>query len=217
MKNTTLATGFGDARIKDLETLNPVRSYYQVLGTLAKFPQLLLHPRMDLREDDFFQEFHKVVFISIRNMVYKDNKLKTITYVDIDDHLSQNSELYEIWKRYDGMDYMRNAIKHSNSDAFKLHYRTLRKYTLMRQFVNAGVDVTGLFKYYESDLHLYTQSRKQFELLELDEVENQLIEAGKGNVELQQQLSYKMDEIDNQIAMLMKQKQGLNDLKEKLT
>ncbi|MEJ9232227.1 hypothetical protein LAV79_22780 [Peribacillus butanolivorans] len=219
MKDITLVHGFGtnnEMEQSSIMMLNPVRSYYQVLGTLAKFPMLLLNPKMNLSEDDFLQDFHKIVFKAIKDIICKDNSIKAITYVNIDDHLSQFAELYEVWNVNDGIRYMKKSIEHANGNAFKLHYREVKKYTLVRQCVSAGVDVTGVLKYYETDLKLYTESVKQFELLGLDEIEKQLIELGKGNEELQYQLSYKQEEIDSQIAMLMKQKQELNDFRKKL-
>jgi hypothetical protein len=106
MKNITLVHGFGtnnETGANSLIMLNPVRSYYQVLGTLAKFPMLLLQPKMNLSEDDFLHDFHKIVFMAIRDIVCKDNKIKEVTYVDIDDHVSQFAELYEVWNVNDGI------------------------------------------------------------------------------------------------------------------
>lgn len=223
MKNINVKHGFGETEVlnetnrKDnLVLLQPVRSIYQVLGTLAKFPELLLNPKMNLNEDDFIQSFHKLVFVTIKDMICKDNSIKSITHIDIDDFLSGNAELYELWEQNKGLYYMEQAIKNSNANAFKIHYREVKKYALMRQFTSAGVDVTALFKYYESDLNVFSESKQQFDDLELDAVENQLIELGKSNGELQQQLLYKQTEIDSQIDMLMKRKQELNDLGEKL-
>ncbi|MFJ5751657.1 hypothetical protein ACIP97_24290 [Peribacillus frigoritolerans] len=218
MKDITLVHGFGTNNETESSNamLNPVRSNYQVLGTLAKFPKLLLNPKMNLSEDDFLQDFHKIVFMAIKNIICKDNSIKEITHVDIDDHLSQFAELYKVWNVNDGISYMKKSIEHANSNAFKLHYREIKKYTLVRQFVGAGIDVSGVLKYYETDLKLYTESRKQFELLRLEEIEKQLIEIGKGNAELQDQLSYRQEEIDSQIAMLQKQKQELKDFRKKL-
>ncbi|MFS8601542.1 hypothetical protein LRO89_02965 [Priestia megaterium] len=223
MKNIIINNGFGITEAvnitngkENLSSLQAVRSVYQVLGTLAKFPQLLLQPTMNLSEDDFIHPFHQMVFVAIKDMVCKDNAIKRITHIDIDDFLSVNDELYELWKQNNGLYYMKNAIESSNSSAFKIHYRQVKKYTLMRQFASSGVDITSLFEYYETDLKKFTESKDKFNSLALDEVEQQVIELGKENEELKQQLTYKQMEIDSQIDMLMKQKRELNKLKGKL-
>ena len=58
---------------------------------------------------------------------------------------------------------MRKAIEHSTSNTFKIHYQEVKKYSLLGEFVNAGVDVTKLLLYCETDLNKWIESRKSFE------------------------------------------------------
>jgi len=212
--------GFGYAeeinKTTYIKTLQPVRSIFQILGTLAKFPQLLLNLRMNLSQNDFIQDCHQIMFIAIQDIVCKDNTVKSITHIDIDNHLSKFDDLYQLWNEYDGLSYMREAIEYSNGDTFKYHYRELKKFSIMRDFAFAGVDVVSLFNYLESDLELHVQSKKDFESLEYETVENKLIELGRGNEGLIHQLNYTVEEINNQIALLEKQKQQIILLREKL-
>jgi len=186
------------------------------LGTLAKFPQLLLDTKMVLSEDDFVHPLHRTIFVAIKDIVCKDNSIKGMTHKDIDDYLSGFDELYGIWNQYNGLYYMEQAIEHSNANTFKLHYQELLKYSLMRQFGKNGVDVTQVYDYLETDLKHWIVNRQQFEAMDREDVEKQLMALGKGNVQLQNQLSNTENEIDSQIKFLMVKKKNIADLRKKL-
>ncbi|HFK1791168.1 TPA: hypothetical protein ACGXGE_003949 [Bacillus pacificus] len=219
-----LKHGFGEEKAvfestltgEKAKLLNPIRSVYQVLGTLARRPQTLLQPRMTLCEDDFLQNFHKMVFGTIKDIICKDNSIKRLTHVDIDNHLSTDDELYELWKDCNGIYYMQSAIEHSTNDTFKIHYRELKKHTLMRQFACADIDIQGVYDYMQNDLQLLMRSTKRVESLTLEELENALIPLGTGNSDMQQLLSDQQQAIDSHISMLMKRKQELHLLGEKI-
>ncbi|WP_242305739.1 hypothetical protein [Bacillus cereus group sp. BfR-BA-01451] len=195
---------------------NPVRDMFEVLGILAKYPQLLLNPKMTLCEDDFVQTFHQMVFSAIKNIVCKDNSIKTLTYVDIDNHLSTDDELYALWENCNGVYYMREAIEYSNKHTFKIHYRELKKHTLMRQFADAGVDISSVHDYLQTDLPLLSRSEKRVRALTYEELESELIPLGKGNDDMQQLLSDQQQLINTHISILMRRKQELQSLQDKL-
>ncbi|PGS29444.1 hypothetical protein COC55_06565 [Bacillus cereus] len=201
---------------EETKLLNPIRSVYQVLGTLARRPQLLLQPRMALCEDDFVQDFHKMVFGAIKDIICKDNSIKRLTHVDIDNHLSTDDELYALWEECNGIYYMQSAIEYSTNDTFKIHYRELKKHTLMRQFVCADIDIQGVYDYMQKDLRLLMRSTKRVESLTLEELENALIPLGTGNSDMQRLLSDQQHAIDSQIDMLVKRKKELESLQDKL-
>ncbi|MCU4956901.1 hypothetical protein OB990_11955 [Bacillus cereus] len=217
--------GFGEELKVGFETnltveakvsLNPIRSIFEVLGTLAKYPQLLLNPRMTLCEDDFVQTFHQMVFSAIKDIICKDNSIKRLTEVDIDNYLSTDKELYELWTNCNGIYYMREAIEFSNKHTFKIHYRELKKHTLMQQFVCAGIDINSVHDYLQTDLPLLCKSEKRVRALTYEELESELIPLGKGNDDMQQLLSDQQQLIDTHISILMKRKQELQSLQEKL-
>lgn len=217
--------GFGEELKVGFETnltveakvsLNPIRSIFEVLGTLAKYPQLLLNPRMTLCEDDFVQTFHQMVFSAIKDIICKDNSIKRLTEVDIDNYLSTDTELYELWTNCNGIYYMREAIEFSNKHTFKIHYRELKKHTLMQQFACAGIDISSVHDYLQTDLPLLSKSEKRVRTLTYEELESELIPLGKGNDDMQQLLSDQQQLIDTHISILMRRKQELQSLQEKL-
>ncbi|PRD10418.1 hypothetical protein CQ058_10270 [Bacillus sp. MYb56] len=196
--------------------LNPIRSIFEVLGILAKYPQLLLNPRMTLCEDDFVQTFHQMVFSAIKDIVCKDNSIKRLTEVDIDNYLSTDKELYELWEDCNGIYYMGNAIELSNKHTFKIHYRELKKHTLMQHFACAGVDIRSVHDYLQTDLPLLSRSNKRVRALTYEELESELIPLGTGNSDMQQLLLDQQQLIDSHISLLRKRKQELQLLQDKL-
>ncbi|EJS14932.1 hypothetical protein IKS_01591 [Bacillus cereus VDM062] len=217
--------GFGEPLKVGFETnltiaakvdLNPIRSIFEVLGILAKYPQLLLNPRMTLCEDDFVQTFHQMVFSAIKDIVCKDNSIKRLTEVDIDNYLSTDKELYEFWENCSGIEYMRDAIDLSNKHTFKIHYRELKKHTLMQHFACAGVDIRNVHDYLQTDLPLLRKSDERVRALTYEELESELIPLDKGNDDMQHLLSDQQQLIDSHISILMRRKQELQSLQEKL-
>ena len=70
-----------------LKYLNPVRNIYSVLGNICKNPRALKDPDIYISEDDFLQDFHKIVFGAINNIAYS-GEVTEITAVDIDNYLA---------------------------------------------------------------------------------------------------------------------------------
>lgn len=192
------------------------RSNSLVLGTLAKFPQLFLNPKMLITEEDFQHPLHKVAFTAMKNLFCINSKIKKITPECIDNYLSAYSESYEIWNKHDGYNFMHKVIEHPASEMFAYHYAQVLNYSRLRFFAENGVDATKLFDYNETDLNKLNRTREAFQFLGTDEVKKRLIELGKGDQKLLQSYETKENEIDNQIALLMRQKQEVAEMRELL-
>ena len=78
-----------------INTLNPPRAIYSVLGNLCKNPRLLRDSATDLKESDFAQNFHKIVFSSIYNLAFSDSEISMINEIDIDNYLASYPKLYK--------------------------------------------------------------------------------------------------------------------------
>lgn len=148
--------------------LNPVRSVFSVLGILCNKPQTVRNPEMPINESDFYQAFHKNIFSAINNIAYSDSKVDHITAVDIDNYLAQYPQNYKIWEQHNGLDYITSAIENANVKTYKDNYWRLKKFAMLRDYVNAGVDVTSLYDYRLVDLKQQEEQMKALDKMNID-------------------------------------------------
>ena len=155
---------------ENINLLNPLRSTYSVLGNLCKNPILLREPEYVLSEHDFAQEFHKVIFLAINNITFDSMETTKINEIDIDNYLSSYPKLYNVWSKHDGLTYVKDSIEHSNEETFESNYKKLKKFSLLRHYVEHGIDVTDLYDYKCVDIIEQEKSMKKFEKLTLQDI-----------------------------------------------
>lgn len=153
-----------------LKSLNPPRAVYSVIGNLCKDPQLLRDPEIFLTEKDFVQEFHKIVFSAIYNLAFSSAETTKINEIDIDNYLASYPKLYKIWEKHNGIEYIRESIKYANKDTFKANYERLKKFALLRNYVENGIDVSDLYNYKSLDLVEQDKGMKKIDKMSIDEI-----------------------------------------------
>lgn len=154
----------------EMIALNPTRSIYSVLGNICNNPELLKNPETILGTRDFVQEFHKIVFSAISNITFSDKNVKSITPIDIDNYLSTYPVYYKIWDNNNGINYIKDAISHANKEVFKSDYDRLKKYSLLRNYVEKGLDVSDVYDYKTSDLKEINESSHKLESMTTNEI-----------------------------------------------
>lgn len=153
-----------------LKHLNPTRNIYSVLGNICKNPRALKDPDVYLGEEDFVQDFHKIVYTSINNIVYSGEEVASITEVDIDNYLAPHGAFYKIWDENNGLEYVRKSIEHSNVETFKFNYDLLKKYTLLRDYIETGISIEDIFDFENVDLKIYDEGRQRIDSMKLEEL-----------------------------------------------
>jgi replicative DNA helicase len=140
------------------------------LGILCHSPQLVRNPELTLDESDFYQAFHKNIFAAINNIAYSDSNVEKITPVDIDNYLAQYPQNYKIWEQHGGFEYITSAIDNANLKTYKGNYWRLKKFAMLRDYVNAGVDVTSLYDYRMTDLNQQEEQMKALDKMTIDQM-----------------------------------------------
>lgn len=154
----------------NVNVLNPTRAVYSVIGNLCKNPLLLRESDVVLVKEDFAQEFHKVVFSSIHNMAFSNAKTTRINEIDIDNYLASYPKLYSIWEKHDGINYVRESISHANEQTFFNNYEKLKKFSLLRHYVDYGIDISDIFDYKSVDLMEQEKSMRALEKMSLQDI-----------------------------------------------
>lgn len=154
----------------NLNALVQPRSVYSVIGNLCKNPQALRDPEIVLTERDFYQEFHKVIFSAIYNLAYSSAETTSINEIDIDNYLAPYTQLYQIWEKGNGRGYIRDSIEHSNVKTFKSNYERLKKFSLLRHYVENGIDISDLYDYNSPDLRVQKEGMERIDSMKVQDI-----------------------------------------------
>ena len=116
----------------------------QVIGCVYNAPQLLdFTDKYSIVDEDFPDEFHKIVFGSI----YKLHELgaQEITLKNIADFLSSRPKNEAIFKKQKGEEWLIKVAENSTISTFDYYYNRLKKFSLLRAYDNCGIDVSDIY------------------------------------------------------------------------
>ena len=139
-----------------------------VIGCVFNNPSLLDYTEQyNFTDEDFANEFHRVVF----GAIYKIYELgaKKITLTTIADYLSSKPKSEAIYKKDNGDKWLLAISEKCNQDTFNYYYGRLKKMSLLRAYDNCGIDVTDI---YDPDNILDTKKKQlQEDLLDNSSLE----------------------------------------------
>ncbi len=139
-----------------------MQSIVQVIGCVYNNPSLLeLTDRYTVTDEDFADEFHRIVF----GAIYKIYELgaKTITLENINDFLSSRPKSQGIYQQRDGDKWLMKVSESAQSLSFDYYYGRLKKMTLLRMYDTFGVDVSSI---YDPDLLDIKKKQLQEDMLD---------------------------------------------------
>jgi replicative DNA helicase len=130
----------------------------QVLGCVYQKPSLIdEEEKYFFNEDDFPQEFHKIIFGSIYNL-YKLGA-KTITPNTIEDYLENKPKKLAVYKANKGREYLEELSNKVQLSTFDYYYQRMKKMTLLRMYNSIGMDLSWL---YDPD-NIFDAKKKQIQ------------------------------------------------------
>ena len=118
-------------------------SIIQVIGCIYQNPNLLDDEKYFFNEDDFTQEFHKILFGSIYNLHALGAKEVSIN--TIEDYLKDRPKSLATYKTYKGNEYLQKISENIQLSTFDYYYQRMKKMTLLRMYNHAGVDLSWLY------------------------------------------------------------------------
>ena len=122
-----------------------VQSCMQVIGDVFINPNLLdLEDKYHFHEEDFAQEFHRILFGSIYNL--HQLGAREISIEDIEKYLEQRPKKYATYKLNKGSEYLENIKEMCQLAAFDYYYNRMKKMTLLRMFhEKVGINLSWLY------------------------------------------------------------------------
>jgi replicative DNA helicase len=127
----------------------------QVIGNIFNNPKLLDNEKYKFYEEDFSNEFHKIIFGSIYNLHILG--AKEISINTIEDYLSNRPNSYGIYQSFKGNEYLQKISKEVQISTFDYYYNRVKKMTLLRMYDKAGIDLKWL---YDPD-NIFDSKKKQ--------------------------------------------------------
>lgn len=113
----------------------------EVLGSILTHPELL--KEFKITTNDFVETFHKLVFGAINNLA--KSGVKVIDAVAIDEYLSHYETQYILFKKNNGIEYLERIAEACEPVNARYYYEQLKKFTLLRRYVEHGIDVSEFY------------------------------------------------------------------------
>lgn len=121
-----------------------LNSIIQVIGCVYNDPSLLdLTDRYKVNEEDFDNEFHRIIFGSI----YRLHELgaSKVSLETIADFLSSRPKFEAIYKQEKGEEWLLKAATAANASNFDYYYNRMKKFSLLRAYEKFGIDVSFIY------------------------------------------------------------------------
>lgn len=119
-------------------------SIIQVIGSVFINPNLLEQSeKYHFNEEDFTEEFHKILFGSIYNL-YELGAVE-ISIAAIENYLEQRPTKMAIYKTNKGAEYLLKLKETTQLAAFDYYYNRMKKMTLLRMYDSIGMNLSWLY------------------------------------------------------------------------
>lgn len=115
----------------------------QVIGSVFNNMEILEDERYCIIEDDFVEQFHKIVF----GAIFKIHELgaATLDVHTVSEFLKSRPKSDAIYKANNGEEWLLKAADMASLENFDYHYDKMKKFSLLRAFDNCGVNVRSIF------------------------------------------------------------------------
>jgi replicative DNA helicase len=121
-----------------------VSAIIQVIGNIYNNVGLLDFEDYHFNEDDFPEQFHKILFGSIFNLHALG--AKEITLNAIEDYLTQRPNSYAVYKTNKGHEYLEQISQQVDAATFEYYYKRMKKFTLLRMYhEKCGMDLSSIY------------------------------------------------------------------------
>lgn len=149
-------------------------SCVQIIGCAMLDPSLLDDEGAYFyNEDDFTSEFHKVIFGAMNNLYIMG--ATSLDVKTVDSYLKDKPQSYAIFKNGNGTKWLMEAMDAADINNFDYYYNRVKKMTLLRGYIRAGLDVSWLLDMDNiTDLSKKQNQLEYFDSLSLEEIADKL-------------------------------------------
>ena len=121
-----------------------ITAIMQVIGNIYLNVSLLENENYSFYEEDFTEDFHKILFGSIYNLFQLG--AKEISISAIEDYLETKPKSLATYKANKGAEYLQKISENVQISTFQYYYSRMKKMTLLRMYnEKCGMDLSWLY------------------------------------------------------------------------
>lgn len=146
------------------------KSGFQVLGCLIKKPEFIKDKRYPLSTKDFQEPFHKYLYGAIFNLTMQGVEL--ITPIEIEAYLSNVSPKHYkvVFEDNNGFEWLSMVEEHTTIANFDYNYNRVKKFTLLRECIEEGVDISDILDQTEVDTNSIEKQNNDFNQMSVEDI-----------------------------------------------
>lgn len=146
------------------------RSACQVLGILMKEPHRIQNQDYFLSEKDFSSGLHETIFICIFNLANQD--IKEITVGEIEGYLASTNPISykKVFDDNENTEWLHGILENATPSNYIHHYQKLRKMSLLRSYLEQGVDISDILNIDEIDPIKRQQQQEDFDNMTIEDI-----------------------------------------------
>lgn len=146
-----------------------------VLGSLMQNTTWLLDDKYTLGIEDFTDPMYQTIFGAIHNLAIEG--VETISPHDLDLALSNYPDTHAEFRKNEGLTFIGNVLDvvSEEQEMFDIHYKRVKKFTVLRQLQNSGIDTTKIYNP-ASDFTLIDEENAKLDKMEVREIINSVKE-----------------------------------------
>jgi replicative DNA helicase len=146
------------------------RSACQVLGILMKEPYRIKDKDSYLSEKDFNSGLHETIFISIYNLAYQN--IKEITVSEIEGYLATSNPVSykKVFENTENLNWLNKIIEDANPINYTYYYRKVRKMSLLRGYLEQGIDISDILNIDELDPVKRQKQQDDFDNMTIEDI-----------------------------------------------
>ena len=145
----------------------------QIFGCIMQQPDLLSEvENYSLIPDDFESSFEKYIFMSLANL-HRDGA-ECISIIDIDSYLAEKPHIYELFNKYNGIEYLQDALEMAEVSNFNYYYNKLKKYNAIKDLQALGYDTNSIYPDKDMLTDADYKKREEFDNITVTEIFNKI-------------------------------------------
>ena len=113
-----------------------VSAVVQVIGCVYQNPGLLDSEKYFFDEEDFTEDFHRILFGSIFNL--HQLGAQEISIAAIEDYLEQRPTKLGVYNAHNGREYLQKISTNVQLATFDYYYQRMKKMSLLRGYQSIG-------------------------------------------------------------------------------
>ncbi len=146
------------------------RSACQVLGYLMINPLTIKNTSYPLDVEDFSVGRHTWLYKAIYNLAMKGATKLSLT--DVESYIANVSPIThkKFFEDSNGVDWINEIVNDVKEDNFDYYYSTLRKYSLLRSYIQQGIDVKDILNKEELNGTILEEQLANFDNLTIEDI-----------------------------------------------